>query len=278
MPRLTSHVDSLPGPLGEARAISTAGGGTALSTSAVLIIIPNGTTHLQILPRNFTTAVVAKLAINPYLAVLVSNDAFAAAPVDNSDLAQNGLSASRVTLSALTTLVLGGAVYIGAHLPFRGLRTVTVGANANASVLAATYWNGTAWTSLAPTDGTASGGATFAISGDITWTVPAAWVKQELWSILASLNTPVPCGVFVDSGRPLYWTRLAVSAALSATVTLSSLLALARSTAYAELPATMGLELRVSKQLGGQATLEALTDAGTGNLIVNGFTQIGGAF
>jgi len=47
-----TRIDSLPGAIGEARAASTAGGGTALTSTAGLIVIPDGTVHLQLLPRN----------------------------------------------------------------------------------------------------------------------------------------------------------------------------------------------------------------------------------
>ncbi len=269
--------DSFPGPISEARIASTAAGGTALTTSAALIPFPNGTTHVQVLPRNFSTAIVVKLAINPYLAVLLNNDRMVTVPVDYSDAAQDGVAATQVTLSALAASPVG-AVYVGSPVPFRGLRSVTVDANTGAaSTLAADYWNGSAWVTTTPTDGTTAGGKTFAQSGDITWTVPTAWAKKDLETILGTANAYGPFGTPAGTLQ-LYWIRLTVSAALSATVTLSSLLALNRSTVYAELPETMGQEFRVSKKLGGHAGLEALTDAGTANLIVNVFTQLGGAF
>jgi hypothetical protein len=278
MARNRSQLDSFPGPIGEARAISTAAGGTALSNAATLIPIPNGTTHLQILPRNFSTAVVAKVALNPYLAVLVNNDALATVPTDNSSAAQDGDAATLVTISALKSLANGGAIYVGSHVPFRALRSVTVGANTgSASTILVEYWNGSTWVDISATDGSTTGGKTFAQSGDITWTIPAAWAKKELYEIFRTLYTPC-VGPFVYSSIPLYWLRISVSVVLSATVTLSSLMALNRSTAYAELLSSLGLEFRISKQLGGQASVEALTDAGTANLVVNAFTELGGGF
>lgn len=278
MVRLRSQSDSFSGGINEALAASTAAGGTALSTTAVLIALLNGTTHASLIAWNFLTAVVTRYALNPYIAVLFNNDALATDPVDNSDAANDGLSSTNVTVSALTTLALGGAIYIGSHVPFRGLRAVSVGANGNASVLTVKYWNGTAWTDISASDGTATGGKTFAQSGDITWTVPTAWAKQTLRAILQSLTTSIPCGQFSYDIIPLYWLRLEVSAVLSATVTMSSLMALNRSTAYAEMLEGGLFQARVSKGVGGVASVEALCDAGTANLIVNCYNEPGGSF
>lgn len=66
--------DVVAGPVGELRAASTAGGGTALSTTAAFIQLPLGAHHVFIAPRNFSTAVVAKVAFNPWLWVLKTSD------------------------------------------------------------------------------------------------------------------------------------------------------------------------------------------------------------
>lgn len=277
--RLRANSDSFPGGINEARAASSAGGGTALTNAAALIQIPNGVSHLTLAAWNWAAScVVTKYALNPYLAILFSNDAFAAAPVDNSNAAQDADTTTNAVFSALKTLANGGAIYIGAGVPFRGMRGVSVGANANAAVLTVKYWNGTAWTDITATDGTASGGKTFAQNGDITWTVPTAWARATLRSILQVLATDTPCKMFVASEVPLYWLRLEVNAVLSATVTLSSLVAMNRSTAYAELLEGDKLQCRISKAIGGIAAVEALTDQGTASLIVNGYTEPGSAF
>ena len=77
---------------------------------------------------------------------------------------------------------------------------------------------------------------------------------------------------------PLYWTRLSVSAALDSSTTLNSILSLPRSTSYAELVSGMAQEMTLQKGLGGVAAIEALTDAGTANLIVNAYTWGDGGF
>ena len=157
----------LPWPVGEARVASTAGGGTALTTTAVRIVLPNKSQGAVLLPRNFSTAVVAKFATCPYLGVLKTTDDLVTA-TDYSDAAQDESAATDVVLSSLGTLVQGDYLLIGSHQPFRGLAVDVDAANANAATLLAEYWNGSAWATLSASDGTASGGATFAQDGLIT--------------------------------------------------------------------------------------------------------------
>lgn len=65
------------------------------------------------------------------------------------------------------------------------------------------------------TDGTASAGATLAIDGLVTLTVPAGWSPRMLRDLVPSLNPP--------KIGPLYWGRYAVSATLTAGVILNNL-------------------------------------------------------
>jgi hypothetical protein len=209
--------------------------------------------------------VVAQLALCPWLSILKTSDGFAAAAnaTDYSDAAQDGDTSSDVVLSSIDTLANGDSLWLGSHLPFSGLTLDVDAANGNASVLAAHYWNGTAQTTLTPTDNTASGGASIAQDGTITWTVPTDWVPAKLRS-LVSATVPLPY-----AEETLYWARLSWSAALDSSTTLNSILALPRSTAYFELPADWELALRVNRGRGGHSAVRAVTDAGTGNLIVN---------
>jgi len=77
--------------------------------------------------------------------------------------------------------------------------------NANAATLAVHYWNGSAWTAVSNlSDGTASGGATLAQSGLVTFDYPGSsnWAQNTVNSA---------------SG---YHLRISASAALSATVSV----------------------------------------------------------
>lgn len=263
--------ETYSGPFGEIRAVSTAGGGSALSTTAIALPILTGTRTVQYIARNFATAVVLKLARNPYLLVYKTADNLATI-TDYSENAQDGSTSTDVTLSSLDTLANGDALWLGAHLPFRGVQVDVDAANGTVSALAAHYWDGNSLEALTVTDGTDSGGATFAVDGAITWTMPSDWAPATLVAAGSA------AGTIAHSGLALYWARLTVSAALDSSTTLNSMLALNRSTAYAEYPLGLTLEERIQKGLGYFGAIEALTDAGTASLIVNCISQYPGGF
>jgi hypothetical protein len=275
--------DTFSGLLNEVRAASAAGGGTALTNAAGVIGLPNGTQHAEIIARNFSTAVVVKWALNPYLAILRSTDKGLTFTDYSTTGQQNPVDTTGVAVGALPTFANGGAMYIGAHVPFRGfIVDVSASVNAVVSTLTAQYWTGTAWTSLSPSDGTASGGATLAQDGNITWTMPAAglWNADYLDNAVALglLAPPIPSpsvrsAYSIYAVRPLYWTRLTVSAALTAGTKISAMFALNRSTAYAEMLENSLEAFRVQKMIGGIAAVELLTDAGTANAVVNVYTD-----
>jgi hypothetical protein len=257
--------DILAGGLGEIRAASTASGGTALSTTATYIPFGIGAAHVFITPREFATAVVARIAINPYLVVLKTADAMATLPTDYSQNAQDGDASTVVTLSSLDTYANGDYLLVGAHLPIRGVYVdMSAAVNGNASILTVYYRKSDdTWADSSATDGTTSGGATFAQDGLVYWTVPTDWKLAKLTDIF----TGVPSNSVTNTG--MYWTQWRVSAALDASTTASAMLAANRSTAYAEFISGQVLEQRIKVAPGGVGCVEALTDAGTANLIVN---------
>ena len=174
------------GPLGEGRVASTASGGTALTTTATFIRLPRVTSHIILTPRNFSTAVVARFHLNPWLTVLKSTDSVVTAPTSYSNTAQDlSASAGGVVLSALPTLANGGLVLVGANLPFRGVNVVVSDLNAVVSTLAVTYRKtDDTWADITPTDGTKTGGnTTFGQNGNVTWTVPTDWQMERLADI-----------------------------------------------------------------------------------------------
>lgn len=262
------------GPLGELRAAATAGGGIALSTTPVFIQLPKGTAHLVLEARNFVTAVVAQVAANPYLIVMKTADNLTTI-TDYSEAAQDAATATIVTLSNLSTAAAQDYLYTGAALPYRGVVCDVVAPNSNASVLTVEYWNGSAWTDISATDGTASGGASLAVDGNVTWTVPTDWAPQSL----ALIASPAPASTVLFSGMPLFWARWKFSATLDASTTLASMLAMNRSTAYWEM--TTGRVIEEAMSWGppaGIGCIEARTDAGTGSLIVNVAARFGRGF
>lgn len=251
-------IEPRDGPLNELRGVTA-----SLTTTAQVVALPPGTARASIEGRTFATAVVVQLLLNPWLVVLKTADLLVSA-TDYSDAAQDASAATDVVLSSLDTFANGDALYIGSHLPILGVAVDVDAANGTASVLSGDYWDGDSWEALSITDGSTSGGATFAQDGNITWTLPADWAPSKLRDAVATCTDAVP-----QSRVPLYWLRLKVSAALDSSTTLNSLLPINRSTAYAELPAGRDLTVMIDRAAGGLASIQAKTDAGTATLIAN---------
>ena len=259
-------------PLGELRASSATGGGTALTTSATTIPLLPGTKFLQLIPRKYAGGCeVIKVATCPYLLVLKTANALASAPTDYSSEAQDLDASTLVTLSSMGAADSDNthALYVGATLPFRGVKVDVTATNSTASVLTVKYWNGSAWADISDTDGTITGGdTTFGQDGNVTWTVPAigTWVADSLVDI-GDASSAV--GPYVGQ-EGIYWTRWEVSAQLDASVTIPAFHALSReSTQYWEMISEIPIEMSMTNHLGGIGAVEALTDAGTASLIVN---------
>jgi hypothetical protein len=213
--------------------------------------------------RNYSTAVVAQIALVPYLSVMKTADNLATI-TDYSANAQDGSASTDITLSSLDTIANLDYLMVGSHLPFRGVAIDVDAANGTASVLTVKYRKSdNSWADISKTDGTASGGATFAVDGNVTWTMPTDWIPCKLTDT-GAIGTAVP-----NSGSMLYWTRWEVSVALDSSTTLNSMMALSRSTAYYELPTGRLIEQEILQGPNGWAGIEARTDAGTLNLIVN---------
>lgn len=109
-------------------------------------------------------------------------------------------------------LTVADSLYIGFHGKFAA-RFIQIGTVANAltSTLSVEYWNGSAWAAVDDLiDQTSVGGKTLARSGFISWVNKADWKA----SIRADIDPDVS----------LFWVRLKVSADLTATAALSSVL------------------------------------------------------
>lgn len=264
--------ETLNGPLGEVRAVSTASGGTALTSTAATIILPFGAKYMALIPRNYAGAAVVKFNKNPWLRIFKTQDSLTSEPTPYEIQAQDNSTSTDITLSSQGTAADGDFLYVGSYTPFSGVTIDIDGANGNASVLTVNYWDGSAWTDTSATDNTASGGASLAVDGTVTWTVPSDWATT---SLLASGDTLLKLGM---AQEPLFWTRWEFSAALDSAVTLNSMIAINRNTNYAELPQGVAWEEAVTVGPGGISGVTALTDAGTANLIVNVATRSGGRF
>ena len=269
-------ITQLAGPFGEWRAATTAPGTAitaAVTAATALVALPPGTHYVSMEGRNYSTAVVIRWTQNPWLTVVKTTDNFAVAgnATDYSDAAQDGAAATDVVLSSLATT---GALWVGADLPFRGVFADVDSSNSNAATCVAVYWNGTTLASLSITDTTSSGSAVFAQDGSITWTMPSDWSMAAIRpTIVATAAATIPAIAAVK-----YWARLTFSGALDASTTLDQLLALNRSTTYAALVTGRVAEFLVPTGTGRIGCIEAITDAGTANLIVNCATMAGSKF
>ncbi len=251
---------SYPVNLGQSRLLSAAGGGTALTTTRVHIAVGAGIKHAVLSTRNYTTAVVIKAQFNPFLAILKTIDGMATAPTDYSEEAQDGLAASVVSLSDMPTLANGGALYLGADERFSGLQIDVLAPDGGAAAMTVHYWNGTAWADISPTDNTSNLGS----DGSVVWTVPTAWAKGFLSDILTKS--------FPKLGQELFWVRLTTATAYDASTTLSSVYSVNEygDSGGMELASGQVFQTAIDRMKNG-GNISALTDAGTANLIVNGF-------
>ena len=259
---------SFAGPLGDLRGSTSKG--VALTNSASYTPIPAKAKHLFLKPRNFSTAVVARFLLTPYLTVLKTTDALATAPTDYSEAAQDGSTSTDVVLSSLGTAAQSDFLYVGAVKPFGGVSIDVDAVNGTASVITVKYWDGDSWADISATDGTASGGASMAQDAAVTWTVPSDWALTSL--VKAGDTTLTSPGL----GTPLFWTRWEFSGGLDSSTTLNSMSAIASHTNYFELVSGDNFEMAIDRAY--HATIQALTDDGSANLIANFATDTGNYF
>lgn len=250
--------ESFAGNLGEIRGSTSTG--VSLSTTAAYIPIISGARQLFLTGRNYSTAVVSRVGLCPWVAVLKTQDA-GVTITDYSDNAQDGSTGTDITLSSMSTAAAGDFLYVGAHTPFRGATIDVDSVNGTTSALTVKYWDGNSWEDISATDGTDAAGVSLAQDGAVTWTIPSDWPPTSLVNAGDTGSLPM-------TGNKYYWTRWQWAAGLDSSTTLNSLIALPRSTAYFELVANQPLETGIMFGPGGFAALEALTDAGTSNLVV----------
>ena len=77
-------------------------------------------------------------------------------------------------------------VYLGDTLGFGRIRFLIGGgtaASADTGLLVVKYWDGSAWTALTATDGTAVGGNCFQVDGYIDFKIPGDWVANAVNSV-----------------------------------------------------------------------------------------------
>ena len=263
-------VDSftLPAGLHDFRTASTTGGGTALTTTATgtgtptalgIVTIPFGSDYTSITARNLSGAAVVRFSLNPYLVIFRTEDS-GGSITDDSDELQDG-DAVDVNFDSFAAAT-AGLLYIGAETPFRGVAVEQgTSPNSTSNTLTVNYWNGTAWTDIVVTDSTDTG-ASFAVDATVTWTVPTTWRLASLNVIGDTLPASTPA-----LGAPMFWTRWQWDNAFDSDTDVRQILALNRSTNFAEI--IEGQTVEVSLQDRRVASVQAITDGGTANLVVN---------
>ena len=260
--------------LGHQRAAGAASG-VAMTTGAAFTAFHRGTEYIDLIPRNFSGAAVARYALCPYLVILKADSAddLAGRIEDYSAIAQDGSTATSIDLKSFT---LGRNIYVGSAIPFRGVNILVDGANDQSGALTVYYWAGS-WVDISDSDATVDSGNPLVTDASVTWTVPSAWQSTSLVKIDRSVNSSL-------SWRDvsMYWTKWNWSHAMDSTVTLYHMLGINESTAYAEVPSSLGTGMRIHNGFGsnGVAGVETLTNAGTGNMLVtcsalNGYFSTG---
>ena len=270
--------DIIEAGLGHQR-LAGASKGVALTTTAAHTGFHQGTKHIALIPRNFSTAVVVRGAYCPYLVVLTTIDALATRPLNYTTPAQDGSTATSVSLISLPTLANGGAIWIGGMVKYRGAHLDVDGANDQANNLTVHYPGADLLlTDISDTDATDTG-ASLAQDGTVTWTVPAAWPTATLREICARNAIAITSSRFEYDNDKMYWTRWTWNATMGTATTLDHILGLNESTAYFEWPVGLAKVERVHMGVGknGVSGIELLTDGGTGNCIVN-CAALDGAF
>ena len=258
---------------GEER-IASASKGLSCTDTAAFLQFPRITERVTASARNFaTSAVVVRLLFNPWLVILKTTDGMIALPTDYSNVAQDNDTSTSMDVSELSTRANGDFLLMGSHLPFRGVYFDVDGTNsAGTATVTIYYWDGSAW---ADTSATVTGIRSTMVwdqDGLAYWTVPTAWQAATIRDLYPTMTVDA---YYKDV--PLYWTRWEVDAAITDTsVTFDRVYAANRSTAYMEIASGQMISKDIHHGFGGTGCLEALTDTGTANLIVNAITR--GAF
>ncbi len=271
---MTQTVNVIPVELTELRAASTASGGSALTStlSHITLATPGwGADYISITPRNFSLAAVVRYLLNPYLQIFYTTDGGLdnANITDISDEMQDG----DATDHPLDDFPLTGTgfIYVGARVPFSGVAITMGDKNDDATIIKVKYWRGNGWVDIGDSDGTDVGGDSMKQDGSVTWTVPTAWTKNSLANIGETLPSTAE-----RLHEDLYWTRWEWSAALDASIDIRTMLAINRSTNYGEYLEGQTVEFKASDR--ELASVQALTNAGTANLVVNVGTLVGSEF
>ncbi|MDZ4250919.1 MAG: hypothetical protein U0990_12660 [Candidatus Nanopelagicales bacterium] len=260
------------GSINEIRAApGTAGGGLAITSTRQYISLIPGANWCSLTARNFaSSAEVVEFAYNPFLTFVFTQDGLDTPSWDEAlDLElQDGDTIDAKTLT-FNTLANGDFLLIGSRgVRFGGFNVdLDTSVNNNASVMAVHYYRAGDWVALTVADGTDSGGASMAVDGDVTWTMPVEALAWEPVSLNEIYSKSYKGLAFTE---PMYWVRVSFSVALDS-IKFDQIRSINRNGTGGEIvsgQAVAGMMIEPMKP-GGVGNISALTDTGTANLIVN---------
>ena len=217
----------------------------------------------------YNPAVDFRLNLNPLVVAVVYYDASSAAG-SRFELASGSSSATNGTLvddltdrdtatgtgTAMDAGTTSDFLYVCTKDIIGGLRAVIGAVNGNAATLTVKYRKSDdTWADISATDGTASGGATLAVTGSITWTVPTDWKRTTLRAAVSEADSPAIEG---------YWLQLSWSAALDSDTEIDELWTLNKATDRGYFRAGQEYELSLDRRNVG--AIEAVLAAGTDTL------------
>ena len=191
---------------------------------------------------------------------------------DNTTNVTDGQPGTSMAINALGTLAAEDWVIIGYTSPFVGLVVDVGNTNGNAATVAVHYnsdpTNPATWTAVSGlSDGTASGGATLAADGNITWTLPEPWYQHNLGG-----STKV-------TG---YHVRVSVSAALDASVSILQINVMRQTQAqrFSAVGSALyrvlnGNQVMITESGGAQASYGTITKVGDATTAVNVIISVG---
>jgi len=201
----------------------------ALSTNLASLGIPKGYQEAIIVAPSSDF----RLTVNPSLIDAVFYDASADTGSEYKrtgsggvELVQDLTDRTHVVAAGTGTLLDSATtsdfLYLCFAEPIGGLRVTIGAANGSSATVAATYRkNDDTWANLSPTDGTASGGATLAQTGSITWSAVTDWKAAQLVGPQGIVTT--------ESEHPTakgFWMRITWSGALDSDTEISDIWAL----------------------------------------------------
>ncbi len=171
-----------------------------------------------------------------------------------------------ISLATIGAIARTGVDYISTSKITQSAPAVDIGLDVQdtGAVLTVKGYLAGGWTDLVATDGTDSSGDTFKQDGNVTWAIPTTWGKTSLFNAGDTLLSGE------DWAREnLYWTRWETDTQFDS-VDIVQMRALNRSPNYKELIEGQSFEtMNPTDTVERIACVEALTNTGTANLLVN---------